>query len=94
MMMLAVIYLCAWDYHRIRSVFTEKPWPASRPVPELRLDWLERTGFLVFAASLLMFFGATRSFVSPAWNGTLMLIGFLAGLATLLRFRRRPDRGA
>ena len=85
MMLLAVIYLCAWDYHRIRPLLTEQPW-SEAPVPRLRLDWLERVGFVAFATALLAFFGATRDLVSPAWVIGCLVIGFSGGLLALGRF--------
>jgi len=83
MMFLAVLYLSAWDYHRIRGALTERPWNPELTVPDLRLDWMERLGFAVFAASLLAAF---------------MILGVVAGLLTLVRFlwvgrRLVPDRG-
>ena len=61
-MVLAVLYLCSWDYDRFRGIFTERPMkPELRPV-RLELDPLERIGFIVFAASLFGFFGLTRGF--------------------------------
>jgi hypothetical protein len=33
LMLLAVTFLCAWDYHRFRGIFTNRPWPDGRPVP-------------------------------------------------------------
>ncbi len=85
MMFLAVLYLCAWDYHRIRALFTERPWNGG-PVPRPRLDPLERVGFWVFGGSLFAVFGVTRSLVSPAWIRGFLISGFLAGLFTLGRF--------
>lgn len=86
LMLLAVVYLCAWDYHRIRAVFTQRPWPAGRVVPRLELERLERIGFAVFAAALLVFFSATRSIASPLAVRFVIAVGVLAGLFTLLRF--------
>jgi len=85
-MLLAVFYLCAWDYHRVRSIFTKRPWDPELPVPDLKLDWLERIGFWVFAVSLLGVFGVTRSLVSTAWVPSFIIVGVVAGLLTLVRF--------
>ncbi len=85
LMFLAVLYLCAWDYHRTRALLTERPWTAG-PIPRPRLDPLERIGFWIFGASLFAVFGVTRSLVSPAWIRGFLISGTLAGLFTLARF--------
>ena len=36
LMLLAVVYLNAWDYHRVRGIVTERP--LNREVPRLQLD--------------------------------------------------------
>jgi hypothetical protein len=86
LMLMAVLYLCVWDYHRIRSLITPRPWDPSLRIPEPRLDRLERIGFLVFAASLLLVFGATRSLVATGAVQVAMFTGLAAGLFTLTRF--------
>jgi hypothetical protein len=86
MMLLAVLYLCAWDYHRLRGLFTERPWDPRLDVPSPRLDRWERSGFWVFGVSLLMVFGATRSLVSLVDFRVFLMTGFAAGLFTLVRF--------
>ena len=84
-MLLAVLYLCVWDYHCFRGLITDRLWREGK-VPEPRLDPLERVGFWFFAGSLLAFFGATRGFVSPQWILSLLIVGTAAGLFTLARF--------
>lgn len=84
LMLLAVTYLCAWDWHRFRSLFTLTPLAA--PVPVHRLDRWELAGFVTFSATLLVFFGATRSFAMARYIGVLVAVGFIAGLCTLGRF--------
>ena len=86
LMLLAVIYLCAWDYHRMRGLFTERPWNPQQRVPQLVLDRWERVGFWAFAISLLAVFLTTRSLVSTAWVSGFMILGVAAGFLTLLRF--------
>ena len=86
LMLVAVIYLCAWDYHRIRSVLTERPWPVDRAIPALKLDRWERAGFVVFALSLLAVFLTTRSLASTSWVPAFFILGAVAGLFTLARF--------
>jgi uncharacterized membrane protein YphA (DoxX/SURF4 family) len=86
LMLLAVLYLSAWDYPRVRGAFTDRPWNPGITVPVLRLDWLEKVGFAVFAASLLAVFLTTRRMVSTAWVPTFMILGLAAGLVTLVRF--------
>ena len=84
LMLLAVVYLVAWDFHRFRALLTRRP--LHEPVPEPRLDRWERVGFAVFAVSLLAFFGATRGMVSLGLGPALIVTGTLAGLATVARF--------
>ena len=86
LMLLAILYLCAWDYHRFRSIFTTRPWDPECSVPDPRLDWLEKIGFWVFAVSLLAVLGVTRSLVSTAWVPAFLIAGASAGLLTLARF--------
>lgn len=83
-MLLAVLYLCAWDFHRFRPLVTTAPLDA--PVPTPRLDKWETVGFVVFAGSLLTFFGATRGLASTSAGLACMAAGFAAGIATLGRF--------
>ena len=86
LMLLAAFYLCCWDYHRFRSLFTTRPFEAHHRIPTLELDPWERAGFTVFAVALLAFFGWTRGFV-PELVATLAVpTGFAAGVFTLLRF--------
>jgi hypothetical protein len=85
-MVLAAVYLCAWDYHRFRGTLTERPWPIDRSIPRLRLDRYERIGFFVFATSLLAVFGSTRSLVTSTTMSWLIAAGCGAGLFTLIRF--------
>ena len=84
-MLLAVVFLCAWDYDRFRGMLTERPWSAGA-VPRLRLDAWERVGFVFFAASLLAVFGSTRSIATSGMARVALLTGAAAGLFTLLRF--------
>lgn len=84
LMLLAVTYLCAWDWHRFRSLFTLTPLPS--PAPSHHLDRWELAGFLVFAGSLLTFFLFTRSFVSAQYVVAVVAAGMAAGLFALGRF--------
>ncbi|MFT5143545.1 MAG: hypothetical protein ACI80V_001180 [Rhodothermales bacterium] len=83
-MLLAVVYLCMWDFHRFRSMFTAKPAPPHFLVP--KLDRWEMIGFIVFAFSVMNFFGYTRSFISPQFAMVFLWTGLLAGFLTLGRF--------
>jgi uncharacterized membrane protein YphA (DoxX/SURF4 family) len=86
LMLLAVIYLCAWDYDRFRGLLTTSELaPEHRPA-RLRLDPLERVGFLVFAASLLPFFLMTRGLAMRGFGLVAIATGAAAGLFTLVRF--------
>ncbi|MBZ0112601.1 MAG: hypothetical protein K8J08_09080 [Thermoanaerobaculia bacterium] len=86
LMLVAVIYLCAWDYERFRGLLTRKSWPQDLLVPTLRLDRGEIYGFWVFALALLAFFGGTRGFLNPKASLAALGLGFAAGLFTLIRF--------
>ncbi len=84
LMLLAVVYLCVWDYHRFRPMFSEAPLgvPVARP----RLDRWEAAGFTVFALAIIGFFCVTRNLVSPRAAPGLVVAGCAAGLFTLARF--------
>ena len=85
-MLLAVLYLCAWDYERFGSFLTARELAPEHRPPPLRLDRLESIGFGVFAVALLVFFLLTRG-LSPVGMGLPTLgVGFSAGLFTLIRF--------
>jgi hypothetical protein len=84
LMLLAVLYLCFWDYHRFRPLLTEAPLP--HRVAKHRLDRWEFAGFAVFALSLMGFFMSTRSFVGTGFNLAFVSAGIGAGLFTLGRF--------
>jgi uncharacterized membrane protein YphA (DoxX/SURF4 family) len=86
LMLLAVIYLCAWDYDRFRGLVTRETWPRDLEVPNLRLDRWELLGFWVFALALFVFCSVTRGFLSPKASLTAIGFGFAAGLFTLVRF--------
>lgn len=83
-MLLAAVYLCFWDFHRFRPLFTEKPF--EREVAVHRLDRWERVGFVVFAVSLVNFFGLTRSLYRADLSRVSILVGVAAGVFTLGRF--------
>lgn len=93
-MVLAVLYLCAWDYHRWRGLLTLAP-PTVSPEPTLkptlmptvqRLDRVEQTGFAVFGACLMAACLATRGGFPMAGVPYAAVLGLLAGLVTLGRF--------
>jgi uncharacterized membrane protein YphA (DoxX/SURF4 family) len=94
-LVLAVTCLCFWDGHRFRPLLTLAP--LSRPVPVQRLDTWETVGFVAFAASILGFFGMTRSLVDAGFALVFVATGLAAGGFTLCRFlcawwRQRADR--
>ena len=86
LMLLAVVYLFAYDYHRFRGIFTTRPWSPDQVVPELKLDWMERIGFWTVGISMIAVWGATRSLASPEWVRSFLVLGLAAGLFTLVRF--------
>ncbi len=84
LMLLAVVYLCFWDYYRFRPMLTTS---ASMPrFADHRLDRLELVGFVVFGAALLSFFGFVRGFLGGRLSIPCVVVGFAAGLFTLGRF--------
>lgn len=83
-MLLAVLYLCVWDFHRFRSLVAEGEFAPALPVQ--RLDAWERAGFWVFGISILGFFGVTRGFVEREFAAALVVAGLTAGVFTALRF--------
>ena len=96
LMLLAVIYLCAWDFHRVPGVLVDPSRGAGPLPPLMKLDRLERVGFVVFGLSLLVFFSLTRGIASGGFGLPTMLVGSAAGLFTLGRFlttgrRLRPQ---
>lgn len=86
LMLLAVLYLLAWDYDRFRGLLTTRPFEPDSKVPVLKLDPWERAGFVTFAVALLTFFGFTRSFVAAEVARLAFRVGLAAGVLTLLRF--------
>jgi hypothetical protein len=89
-MLLAVIYLCAWDYRRFRGILTVSQAPTAPP--DLRLDRLELVGFFVFAVSLMSFFLLSRGLAPGGTGFASIVLGLAAGLFTLLRFLTKGRR--
>jgi small-conductance mechanosensitive channel len=85
MMVIAVLYLCIWDYDRFRSLVTLEPWRLGA-IPTRTLDRWERAGFFIFGAAIIGVFGTTRGLSSTQWIPICLGVGLLAGLFTLTRF--------
>ena len=83
-MLLAVLWLCAWDGHRFRSIFTQTPLEGE--VARHRLDRWELAGFVVFAVALTAFFGQTRRFVPPGYAPVFVVAGFAGGALAAVRY--------
>lgn len=83
-MLMAVVYLCMWDYHRFRPMLTESPLEGV--VARHRLDLWEAVGFTTFALSLIAFFLTTRSLLDGAITIGCVALGLAAGFFTLSRF--------
>jgi hypothetical protein len=80
-MLLATLGLLAWDWHRIRGLFTTTP--ASIPQPTSpRLANAEAWVYRIGALCLLLFFGATRGFATVP-TIALIAVGGLMGVAAL-----------
>ena len=94
LMLLAVTYLCVWDFHRFRPMLTETPRPGE--VRQHRLDRWEFAGFALFGASLVGFFFIARGTLSNTLTIPCVATGFGAGLFTLGRFLwvSKGSRGA
>ncbi len=84
LMLLAVTYLCMWDFHRFRPMLTSAA--LKEAVPIQRLDCWETVGFVVFACSLLSFFTMSRGLVDAGFAVVCIVAGTTAGLFTLARF--------
>lgn len=90
-MLLAACYLCFWDFHRFRPLLTREP--LAHEVAEHRLDRWETLGFVVFALSLINFFGIIRSLYRADLARVSLVAGFVAGVFTLGRFLWLRQRG-
>ncbi len=86
MMLLAVIYLLAWDYHRFRSLFTMSPWRGDFKVAVFELDGFEKIGFAVFGSCLIFVFSGVRMLMPAAAVPWAMGLGTLAGMVVLGRY--------
>ncbi|MEM1182121.1 MAG: DoxX family protein [Acidobacteriota bacterium] len=84
LMLLAVLYLCAWDYHRFRGLLTLAPLSAEPAMQ--RLDRIERVGFSVFGTCFLYCFLATRGAVPMDYVLPVAAAGLLGGLLALGQF--------
>lgn len=83
-MLLSISYLCFWDWHRFRPLFTTRP-PLDA-VPQPLLDKWERAGFLTFGVCLMGFFLVTRGLLHSGTTVFVLALGFAAGLFTLGRY--------
>lgn len=84
LMLLAVTWLCVWDFHRFRPMLTTAP--LEHAVHQPRLDRWEFAGFTIFGVCLMSVFGMIRGVIIPAFVPILIIAGFAAGLFTLARF--------
>ncbi len=87
----AVLYLCLWDYDRLRGLVTPRPLKMPHGLPVLRLDAWERVGFGVWAVAMLTFFAYTRGFLPASIARLAVPLGVVAGVAVLLRFSLAKD---
>jgi uncharacterized membrane protein YphA (DoxX/SURF4 family) len=79
-MMLAVLFLLAWDYDRLRPLAGAAPQPVE--LPEHHLGPVERAVYVAGALTGLAFFTAVRGLM-PTWVPPLWLLGASAALALL-----------
>jgi hypothetical protein len=85
MMLLATLYLLAWDWHRLRPLLTVAP-PAALALPEHRLTAAERTVYAVGVAAALAAFLGVRSLLPAAFVGVGMVLAVVAALAGAAAF--------
>ncbi|MBM4188868.1 MAG: hypothetical protein FJ206_16305 [Gemmatimonadetes bacterium] len=93
LMLLANLFLLAWDYHRLRSVLVE---PSDRTVPAfptMRLDPLERAGYALGTVSGFVVLLSTRSLATGAWVPLMLGAGAVAGGLVLLGWIRAATGG-
>ena len=93
LMLLATVYLLAWDYDRLRGLFglAAERAPELPPEPGLR-GGLERGAYVAGLACGLAFFGAMRGLLVPPRWGFWFALGCLASLLVALwcgLFRRK-----
>lgn len=95
LMLLAVVFLVLWDFHRWKPILFATPPQEPPPLPPLRWHRLEQGLTAIGAGSGLIFFLGTRGLVGPrvAWSCLLIAAGAALALGTvwLLQdwFRRR-----
>ena len=86
LMLVAVIYLCSWDYARWRGLVTESAPSADFLPVRHRLEPLEAVGFWIFGLCFVACFLATRGGVPMEAVPALAIVGFGGGLFALVRF--------
>lgn len=95
LMLLANLFLVAWDYDRVRAILFA---PGSRPAVPVAapLPGVERAGYLVGTAAGMVVFLATRGFVPMSVVRWLLPVGGAAALLVLagwVQAARRPALG-
>ena len=94
-MLLASVYLMAWDYDRLRGILAISGQVAPTSVaPQLRLSRLEWSVYVLGTASGLVFFGGTRfSALAGQWYlYSFWIAAGSAAVAVLLGFTRQVRR--
>lgn len=86
LMLLAVAFICLWDFHRWRGIITMRPLEIS--ITDHKLDKWEKLGFVLWACSIIVFFSLLRfSYLMGSKPAAYaIVVGILAGIFTLLRF--------
>ncbi len=79
LMVLANLLLLAWDYDRLRSIWTTEPAPPTSH-PQFPMAMIERVGYALGTSALMVVFLGTRSIGPQA----AMIIAIPAGLVALL----------
>lgn len=78
-MLLAILYLLCWDWHRVRPLLSETP-REPLPLAAHRLTTAERGLYTVGVGSALVAFFAMRSLLPPAFTGWGLLVAGLAAV--------------
>lgn len=78
LMLLAVLFLVCWDYHRWKRLLFAAPAADPAPLPPLHWRGWEKVLLSVGGVAGMLFFLGTRSLVPATWSGRSLLVAVLA----------------